>query len=1161
MAYTKLTGGTPFASDFYSTASNAAKIADGDRTTPWESATTYATTANSYIGYSFTTAVQLNQIEIDIYRWGTKLIIGYADTLPANKSGFTVLRTINTVSTTKDDLGVAWGSNRSGKRTNFINLDGNTVKAKYWAILGADNSPGPLSDGTTQNTRAGIYEMALYTGDGAVDPGTPGDGYTKVSGTAFASDVYSASSVAYLNDGSKTTAWEGAQTHESTANSFCGIGFSTAVSLGKLELDIYRWGSKIAIGYSNGNAAPLKVADLTVVRTIDVVANTYDDANVLWGSNRIGKATNTIILTNMPAAKYWAVINLDNQPSRLSDGTSSNSRVGMYEMTTYTGTGQVIPPVTYTEEVGTAAVSSQYNDFGLANALNDNNNATGWSSGRTGTTAANADFAVLQFSRPVKIRKVLLRIYSWGPTIILGYANGTLPTDRADFIPLRTIDVRTAPNDDLGVPWARQTDNYVLLPADVPLMSMLAVWTDSSVNSVLSASSGAMDRMRIMEFHAYTASDSVANHTIVSQNAEMFLVKEPDISITRVSQSSEMLLIKDGIPDTRASQTSEMLLIKDSEAIDLQVSHMNVTFVVDAEDPSTATSQNAEMMLLKDTNAESRITRSAEMIFMRSQKANINTTRNAQLFFISEMPSVFFLDFGVLENPDKNALYTSVIKIARSVPDDAFIQLEGLLAPDSVIYVNGENMGKSAPVKTGDEVYLVAGVPNYWTDKINLYSYTVVNGQIAREVVGLWTVTHVPLSPIVARSYDELSSHTWEFIQHHSETVERGPSMLFAKAKSMLVSLQAIFAAMHTRLAKSAGIVVPRSYSEMYRIDDFTNNRAYSEQYTLKDFINNRAYSELYFEDSFTDAHTYGAFYTLKDFTDAHTYAAMYELKDFTDAHTYAAYHFNNTYEQTQASDSPFKLEPIEVTHSHIYMRAAEYERSFVSMYFNGQDFELFNTNKPGAFGTSYEPVKFTRQSALFSMQAIGTIAYSSFYTGEYQYGSPTGYSFWKIPTKDAEIAPAKMNLQSFTGFEFSKAHPHLSASFENEIRHSPSQGEFAISGVIKLIAAISKVDFLPIKRVERTVPVQLGIVKRVEHVELVDFKPYRHEQNVNGIGPASLYMGFDSLGEVESFTGEFDNVIIETKFNGYVYKLEVDQTFVCAIYFNGPIKWLLQGG
>lgn len=156
---------------------------------------------------------------------------------------------------------------------------------------------------------------------------------------------------------------------------------------------------------------------------------------------------------------------------------------------------------TYTKILyGTPTSSSEYNDFGLTAAIADGSNGSGWSAGNA---YGAVDFIGYVYPTPTKVRKVEAYFYSWGRTIIIGVADAW-PVSQAGFTVLRTIDVYDTPNDDLGVPWARQTLNTILLPAGTPSKQVLAIWTNSTAANKLGVSGGAVDRMRLMELSAYT---------------------------------------------------------------------------------------------------------------------------------------------------------------------------------------------------------------------------------------------------------------------------------------------------------------------------------------------------------------------------------------------------------------------------------------------------------------------------------------------------------------------------------------------------------------------------------------------------------------------------------------------------------------------------------
>lgn len=156
---------------------------------------------------------------------------------------------------------------------------------------------------------------------------------------------------------------------------------------------------------------------------------------------------------------------------------------------------------------GTPTARSQYNDFGLTEAIADDNVATGWSGGFT-YAAVTGDFVGFLFPTAQEVRKLEVVLYSWGKTIVVGYSTeATWPGARTGFTVLRTIDVTVTPNDDLGVPWARLTKNTILLPAGSAGRS-ISISTDHSAGNPL-ALGGSVDRLRVMEMTAYNQVDTM----------------------------------------------------------------------------------------------------------------------------------------------------------------------------------------------------------------------------------------------------------------------------------------------------------------------------------------------------------------------------------------------------------------------------------------------------------------------------------------------------------------------------------------------------------------------------------------------------------------------------------------------------------------------------
>lgn len=332
--------------------------------------------------------------------------------------------------------------------------------------------------------------------------------YVKLAGSPMASDVYTGEgSIANLTDVNKSTLWHSNGANESTHNSFCGINFSEDQSVAKIEIDFARWGSKIVIGYAS--TQPAASSGFTVVRTIDTKLVATDDLGDAWGSDRLGKRTNTIILTGAPAAKCWGIINLDNASSPLSDGTTANSRLTVYEIAMYKDSAAGTPPVLYAPATGNVPTASgQYNDFGTIDSIADGNPATGWSSVYTFSNAP-LDFLGYVFPVAQEVRKLEVNLYTWGKTIVVGTA-ASWPGSKTALTILRTIDVTVTPNDDLGVPWAKQTKNTILLPAGTSA-KVIAVYTNNSEANILS--SGGVDRLRVVEMAAFVEAPATSELT------------------------------------------------------------------------------------------------------------------------------------------------------------------------------------------------------------------------------------------------------------------------------------------------------------------------------------------------------------------------------------------------------------------------------------------------------------------------------------------------------------------------------------------------------------------------------------------------------------------------------------------------------------------------
>lgn len=327
--------------------------------------------------------------------------------------------------------------------------------------------------------------------------------FTKLSGTAFATSVYDSNSqyaATNLNDGGISAYWASGNTAngQKSEDQVIGFAFAEDVSVRRVKIYLDFWGKEIVFGY--GPAASGVKTAFTTVRRIDTRTETTDDAGITIG---VGKWL-TFDIPLYTKAKTFAVYMDTTAKTGLTPiPTSDYAQVRELEM--YSDP-TVQTSLTYTKiEYGTPTANGQYNDFGLVGAIADGVLSTGWS-GPSAYTAA--DYVGYVYPGPTKVRKIEAYFYSWGRTIIVGVADAW-PTSRNGFTVLRTINVDTTPNDDLGVPWGRLTLNTILLPDDTPRKAVLAIWSDDPSANKLGYGGGSVDRMRAMEVTTYTANDGV----------------------------------------------------------------------------------------------------------------------------------------------------------------------------------------------------------------------------------------------------------------------------------------------------------------------------------------------------------------------------------------------------------------------------------------------------------------------------------------------------------------------------------------------------------------------------------------------------------------------------------------------------------------------------
>jgi hypothetical protein len=145
-------------------------------------------------------------------------------------------------------------------------------------------------------------------------------------------------------------------------------------------------------------------------------------------------------------------------------------------------------------------------------------------------------------------------------------------------------------------------------------------------------------------------------------------------------------------------------------------------------------------------------------------------------------------------------------------------------------------------------------------------------------------------------------------------------------------------------------------------------------------------------------------------------------------------------------------------------------------------------------------------------------------------------------------------------GVDAPKAHSEYSQR-ETEVINGPQQGYFGTTSLWVQTYSVYAEREATVKRSEKTVAFDVTPIKTTAKTGVFNLTPFLAMQKPNSIGKASLYKGFDTKAEVDQFTENFSGVHTALKYNGYVYTLDVDKSFICEIFNNGPVKWLLQGG
>lgn len=694
---------------------------------------------------------------------------------------------------------------------------------------------------------------------------------------------------------------------------------------------------------------------------------------------------------------------------------------------------------------------------------------------------------------------------------------------------------------------------------------------------------------------------------LVSGNTEMLFIAEgkADVRSTQlpqlvfqqsklenvnVSGNQQLIFKKDKLADNQISQLAQQVLRKDNDTPELRVALMQTIFVFEDDPSNVFTSQNAELVLTRSLTPAFNITQNAQQILIRARTSEFRFTQTAQLLHIKESPSKFWLRFGVLEYPLKKILYMSDIARATNVAAGTYIQLEGNLPPGSTMIINDVEVGLSSPVKSNDRVQLKAGVMNYFTTAINVYKYEPVNGNINRELVGTWAVTQPVLSPMVTKTY---------YAKYTYGTTRTVHGLALSSLIPMFVKNLAMYGKLVEALATSAMQQAAKFTAE------FTSAKSLRANV---DWMVTKAEHQLVHQGDYEQVSHKMKTNEIAGYLGVKTHP---ELVKFVGVdHLYVA---DSRFAQYDADYAPAYAEKANVplttltpkTHPELvkvdYEQTAKPNGAFVDSEYVFADYNSMNvwgtiltamkthdhlaTFKLDTFRdhtySATAPVSFDggakANQALFIYGTMPTIAYSAFTDAfydraltqgnisnverQFDHYMPSGHN--PVQMNQDHFAPAGYGLTGISA-EFVQRAMFHEFTYANEKQTTKSK-TFANAGEKRATGSGSLVPkgavAYEIARRYSGLAAIAPMFTKAQNGKATLFPTAAPKELVNALSRASTYMGFDTQQAALDFTENFADVVIKAKYNGYVYTLKVDQTFMCEIYSNMPVKGLIQGG
>jgi len=655
-----------------------------------------------------------------------------------------------------------------------------------------------------------------------------------------------------------------------------------------------------------------------------------------------------------------------------------------------------------------------------------------------------------------------------------------------------------------------------------------------------------------------TESDNVLQ---VTQVVEELLVKA-SVSNTQITQSSELLFAKSPIANTQTSQTPELMLVKEGEQNNwLQVSYANIGFVVDAEDPATAVTQTAEQLLVKQPVTQTMLTQSAEMILARVPRIPYRMTQVAELVFVSEIPSVFWLNFGEVNDPVKDQIYTSLTGRATSVQPGAYIQLEGPHAEGTTMFVNGVDVGLSSPIANNDRVQIVGGIPNWWQASINVYTYYLVNGEVTREQVGMWLFKHVVRTPTKPRAYAaQYTNNKWQFLKNGLSTAQLPKSIIGRAYAALSNTLSVLVSRGYSALGATLGQLVSSAQQATNSLGQMVVQAKHQLAEGAQSLIT-KTYAAEFEQNDFILLQTQDDQNTVTFDSGVGVGADRFDMTVINPKVKYGIVH--DVAQGEINGPGMVQFENVEFIESGVNSDAMEIEFEtpiYVGVELTDFHFEYNAVGKSYSDVQEYEAVLSTGFAAPFLMGFTDTIAYSVLQEFAFVGVRSGGTGLADIPQGTADLSQVKFGIGELFGNEKSHGHTEF-VQRTPEVHGAHDFHNFQSFPVYSGAIGISTYKTGIIKRTEHVERVQISWIRIKAQMGVAQNTPYRPQQATNGRGKASLYQGFDTLSDVLDFTANYDGVTTLQKFNGYVYNLDVDKTFVCEVYYNGPISGLMQGG